>query len=208
MSSHADAGVAGGEEGSLDGELPAPRRVLADLVHAIAAIPLAGSADSTGPSNALRRVPHEHRALLATLHVLFPALLLPALDLLDRRRVVRFPLAPGPGRAPASARALYQIRGDHAHVVHLRSWHCTCAFFALAVASHGAGTDEDSSCGPSLASAPLAFSTPPCKHLLACLLADEWPALRAYTQADGLGRGAEEAAASPETLAGLVAGVL
>ena len=209
MSSQAETGVGGGEEGTRKDKLPAPRRLLADLVHAIAAIPLAASTDSAGPLNTLRRVPSEHRALLATLHVLFPALLLPALDLLDRRRVVRFPLTQGTTSRPStSLRALYQIRGDQAHVVHLRSWHCTCAFFALAVANHGADTDEDSSSASSLTSSPLAFSTPPCKHLLACLLAEEWPALQEYTQADGHGSDAKDTAASPETLAGLVAGVL
>lgn len=46
------------------------------------------------PSNPLKVVPPSHRTLLTTLHVLFPTLLLPALDLLDRRLVTRLSLVP------------------------------------------------------------------------------------------------------------------
>ncbi|KXJ97030.1 hypothetical protein Micbo1qcDRAFT_155773 [Microdochium bolleyi] len=46
------------------------------------------------PSNPLKLVPNSHRALLTTLHVLYPSTLLPALDLLDRRLVTRIRIPP------------------------------------------------------------------------------------------------------------------
>ncbi|KAH7040591.1 uncharacterized protein B0I36DRAFT_12796 [Microdochium trichocladiopsis] len=45
------------------------------------------------PSNPLKLIPNPHRALLSTLHVLYPSILLPALDLLDRRLVTRVVVA-------------------------------------------------------------------------------------------------------------------
>ncbi|KAK3372772.1 hypothetical protein B0T24DRAFT_242441 [Lasiosphaeria ovina] len=76
--------------------LPSPRRVLASLVDAIASIPLqqpAGPAQQQqqqeARTNPLRLVPLSHRYLIVTLHVLFPGLVLPALDLLDRGLVAR-----------------------------------------------------------------------------------------------------------------------
>ncbi|CAK7219294.1 hypothetical protein SCUCBS95973_003771 [Sporothrix curviconia] len=61
-----------------------------------------------------------------------------------------------------------------------------------------------------LAHFPLAFSTPPCKHLLACLLAEEWAALGDYVVAgvDHAAVGDNVDGCAPETLAGIVAGVL
>ncbi|CAK7562298.1 MAG: hypothetical protein SEPTF4163_000137 [Sporothrix epigloea] len=222
--------------------LPAPRAVLAGLIDAIAA---PSAASSSTNASAAREDTHtrqkrkmaEQRPLLAALHVLYPALTLPALDLLDRRRVVRWD---GRRRQPNSSSStpssagppLYQIRGggDRPHVVHLRAWHCTCAFFALQAAASmpaaampaatgvDAGPDAGADTGgraqvplqDALAHLPRAFSTPPCKHLLACLLAEEWAALDEYAVS-----GSDHAAAksdaidcSPETLAGIVAGVL
>ncbi|CAK7243724.1 MAG: hypothetical protein STHCBS139747_005251 [Sporothrix thermara] len=228
--------------------LPAPRNVLAGLIGAIAAAPITETpAASTalarcrGVSSRQTRIIEDKRPFLAVLHVLYPTLVLPALDLLDRRRVVRW----GERRLPSSSLSssssppLYQIRGgaDRPHVVHLRAWHCTCAFFALQAAAtiplstkdEDEDEDEDEGEGhgdgdgdgngnvndqrllkDALAHLPLAFSTPPCKHLLACLLAEEWTALDEHIVA-GIDQGASGSdvdGCTPETLAGVVAGVL
>jgi hypothetical protein len=79
--------------------LPKPRAVLTSLIDAISAIRLsqpepAPHRQHPGPGNPLKSVPPSYRPLLTTLHVLFPTLLLPALDLLDRRLVSRLWLVP------------------------------------------------------------------------------------------------------------------
>lgn len=92
--------------------LPTPRQLLTSILNQISGIP-APTAPSRGdgpaqgsnttrvridsfperagqpPSNPLRLIDPRHRPLFTTLHVLFPSLLLPALDLLDRSLVTR-----------------------------------------------------------------------------------------------------------------------
>lgn len=77
--------------------LPSPRTILNALLSRIATIPLppAPPSSSSGPSNPLSLTPPSHRHLIITLHVLFPTLMLPALDLLDRRLVARVILDDG-----------------------------------------------------------------------------------------------------------------
>ncbi len=83
--------------------LPTPRTLLTTLLNAISTIPLLPAPTTSHPSkpttnpspdssNPLRRVPPSHRHLITTLHVLFPGLLLPALDLLERGLVARISL--------------------------------------------------------------------------------------------------------------------
>ena len=94
--------------------LPTPRALLTSLITAISTIPLlpepgpepkeppADPAErraaekctlsNNSQSNPLRRVPPSHRHLITTLHVLFPSLLLPALDALERGLVGRVTL--------------------------------------------------------------------------------------------------------------------
>lgn len=96
--------------------LPTPRQLLTSVLNQISQIPAPtapgpGSAavqnsstiTRTGsfperarepPANPLRLLDARHRPLFTTLHVLFPSLLLPALDLLDRGLVTRL-LDPG-----------------------------------------------------------------------------------------------------------------
>lgn len=78
--------------------LPQTRQFLTSLINAISDIPLAQPEPhqqrQREPSNPLKAVPQSFRPLLTTLHVLFPTLLLPALDLLDRRLVTRLWLVP------------------------------------------------------------------------------------------------------------------
>ena len=88
------------------GTLPAPREVLTSLINGITSTP-AGfppqtqQGDTTSErSNPLKDLPASQRPLLATLHVLYPSLLLPALDLLDRNLVTRVRLAARPAGNP------------------------------------------------------------------------------------------------------------
>lgn len=93
--------------------LPTPRQLLTSLLTTISEIPSSTPAQqhpqqnppgtttttdplparpTAAPSNPLKSIPPTHRPLLTTLHVLFPSLLLPALDLLDRGLVTRLTL--------------------------------------------------------------------------------------------------------------------
>ncbi|GKT51869.1 uncharacterized protein ColSpa_12050 [Colletotrichum spaethianum] len=76
--------------------LPAPRIVITNLINSLASASLLPPSSSTVPAggggdtqNPLKSLPQSHRPLLVTLHVLFPSLVLPALDLLDRNLVTR-----------------------------------------------------------------------------------------------------------------------
>ncbi|RYP46744.1 hypothetical protein DL768_007091 [Monosporascus sp. mg162] len=80
--------------------LPAPRTLLTSLINTLASAPPA-PADPALP-NPLKHLPASHRSLLATLHALYPSVLLPALDVLDRRLVTRVFVNGGSGRAGAS----------------------------------------------------------------------------------------------------------
>ncbi|EFX06665.1 coproporphyrinogen 3 oxidase [Grosmannia clavigera kw1407] len=201
------------------GLLPSPQRLLVDLVRSIGAIAVdnddgddVGRREPSADGNPLARMPASQRPLLAALHVLFPAMLLPALDLLDRRRVVRYGSTATTDSTGEAAFPLYQVLGDTPHVVHLRAWHCTCAYFALRAAGaettrntdgeHGRNSpaDQNDQDTDTVDDNNLTlFSIPPCRHLLACLLAEKWPALRPHVLAiDGCG---------PEVLAGVAAGV-
>lgn len=96
--------------------LPTPRQLLTSVLNQISQIPAptapgpgSAPAQNSGtitrtdsfperarepPANPLRLLDARHRPLFTTLHVLFPSLLLPALDLLDRGLVTRL-LGPG-----------------------------------------------------------------------------------------------------------------
>ncbi|KAK0673430.1 hypothetical protein QBC41DRAFT_125157 [Cercophora samala] len=80
--------------------LPTPRHFLTTLLNRLSTIPLeppqppsAAINQTQPPNNALSRIPLAHRHLVITLHVLFPNLLLPALDLLDRGLVQKLTLS-------------------------------------------------------------------------------------------------------------------
>ncbi|GAB1313365.1 hypothetical protein MFIFM68171_03575 [Madurella fahalii] len=95
--------------------LPTPRTLLTSLINAISNIPLTESDPdqprkslllrdkSLAHANPLRQVPLSHRHLIITLHVLFPEMILPALDLLERGRVGRVVLTTPPAAATAAA---------------------------------------------------------------------------------------------------------
>ncbi|VBB77154.1 Putative protein of unknown function [Podospora comata] len=77
--------------------LPTPRHFLTNLINRLPTIPLEPpqppSINRMPNSNALSRIPVSHRHLIITLHVLFPNLVLPSLDLLDRGLVQKFALS-------------------------------------------------------------------------------------------------------------------
>jgi len=141
--------------------LPQPRELLTSLVNAISNIPLAqpvsvhglpGSRESS--FHPLKAVPVSYRHLLTTLHVLFPTLLLPALDLLDRSLVTRLvvdgiPSGGDPSEQLLPHAALYLVRSarptsnhprrhqahpptGNTYAVRLGAWNCSCAAFAFA----------------------------------------------------------------------------
>ncbi|KAJ0387354.1 hypothetical protein COL922a_002399 [Colletotrichum nupharicola] len=66
---------------------PTPRAVLSSLINTLTASPLTPLPQPG--SNPLKSLPQSQRPILVTLHVLFPSLVLPALDLLDRNLVTR-----------------------------------------------------------------------------------------------------------------------
>ncbi|KAK7920554.1 hypothetical protein PG985_008576 [Apiospora marii] len=90
--------------------LPTPRAILTSLINTLSSF--APSTPASGPQpvpspNPLRSLPPQARPLLATLHTLYPNVLLPALDLLDRRLVTR--IIP----VDVAATAVPAPQGDH-----------------------------------------------------------------------------------------------
>lgn len=66
-----------------------PRAVLTSLINTLTSAPRDPPPNARTSENALKSLPQSHRPLLVTLHVLFPSVVLPALDLLDRGLVTR-----------------------------------------------------------------------------------------------------------------------
>ncbi|KAH0444590.1 ubiquitin carboxyl-terminal hydrolase family protein [Colletotrichum camelliae] len=66
---------------------PTPRAVLTSLINSLTTTTLPPLPQPS--SNPLKSLPQSQRPILVTLHVLFPSLVLPALDLLDRNLVTR-----------------------------------------------------------------------------------------------------------------------
>ncbi|KAK2047338.1 hypothetical protein LZ31DRAFT_152483 [Colletotrichum somersetense] len=110
--------------------LPAPRVAITNLINSLTSAslpPLSPNTATTGDAgdaqNPLRSLPQSHRPVLVTLHVLFPSLVLPALDLLDRNLITRVVPEPastsGCGRGgddPADPAPAYHRRSpEHAH---------------------------------------------------------------------------------------------
>jgi hypothetical protein len=151
--------------------LPTPRTLLNSLLNSLTLPPPLEDSPPTSSSppagNPLKTLPPAHRALLTTLHVLFPPpTLLQALDLLDRGLVTRLVLLPPPQDHPSSAdpaagepnagttknkpeNAVYIVhssqsrnsraaRAGRVYEVRLEAWSCSCAAFAFA-AFPGAG---------------------------------------------------------------------
>src|SRR3569833_2764492 len=161
---------------------PTPRQLITALINTIGRLPvqepaLPATERRRGPvepssANPLSRADPSARSLLATLHVLFPVLLLPALDLLARQVVVRLvrvdddaaaPAANNPSPPPppppppppvcylvhsAAPSSTSARRGRPAsavppYVVHVHAWSCTCATFAFAAFPPQAAARDD-----------------------------------------------------------------
>ncbi|KAI6091052.1 hypothetical protein F4821DRAFT_255339 [Hypoxylon rubiginosum] len=74
--------------------LPTHRRFLTSLIDSLTSIPVAGPQSAPGHNaiadgNPLKLIPPACRPLFTTLYALYPLILLPALDLLDRRLATR-----------------------------------------------------------------------------------------------------------------------
>lgn len=246
------------------GTLPSQRQLLSDLIERLRAEhaddeTAQDDAATTGEGPEAKTyssspVPETwdspaRKSILLTLHVVFPGMLLPALDLLDRNLVQR--LTPsgqqrekdygrqddalpesrdmeekaqreGQGRVyiVRSAAPTMPRRGGgeavpvQTYLVHLDAWNCSCAGFAVDVfsgahaSSDGEACEEEageqSSCvfgGTSAVQvgAHGAENVPCCKHLLACVLVDEWE--------DLFVKHAEDRMCTREELAGVIAGI-
>lgn len=227
--------------------LPSHRQLVTTLMASISDIApstSAGEATSSQPpppaqppsTSPLQAIPPPQRPLLLTLHVLFPNLLLPALDLLDRGLITRLArkysttaqdgnggVEPVSGDLSASGKPrddIFIVRSlastlsrrtrdstlsSKRYIVHLDAWNCSCASFTFdAFPSHPVPATEQAEC-PSrdewsfggLSLNPSSDVPPCCKHLLACLLVNKWPAI--------LGQYVEEREISREEMAGIVA---
>lgn len=141
--------------------LPSHRKFLTTLIEALSQdpasqIPAAPPSSLLVPtaSSPLETVTANQRRLLLTLHVLFPNLLLPALDLLDRGLVAQLKLSSeaNVGAASASQTAVIRSRtflvkslattlsrrprdllssSSQRYIVLLDSWNCSCANFTF-----------------------------------------------------------------------------
>jgi hypothetical protein len=185
--------------------LPSPRHFLTSLIDSIANIQPAPVDDARpGPPNPLRHLPPSVRPLLTTLHVLFPALLLPSLDLLDRSLVTA--VLPEQQEEPSLKPSFFLVRSVAStsrktynaftaatpYVVRLDAWNCSCANFAFEAfpsagrgATIGPATEVYEPCDEDAGDLETEFGglsfdgreaggVPCCKHLLACLLAERW----------------------------------
>lgn len=249
----------------MPGTLPSQRELLTNLVHALSETHHddGGNAAPAIPSAAERHSSPvvetwsspQRKNLILTLHVVFPGMLLPALDLLDRNLVRRLTQrtappsdkdrrqgAPSPSRLQqdqaqgerptAERQPVYTVRSvastlprrgaagpatsTRVYLVHLGAWSCSCAGFAVdAYAATGSKGWAEAATGGHEDAVARAFkfgglsttgldahgaeTMPCCKHLLACLLADEW--------GEQLAAHVEEKSCTKEELAGIIAGI-
>ena len=208
--------------------LPPHRQFLTSLINSLSKTPSSHPEEASPPSgypHQQQAIPLSRRRLLLTLHVLFPNLLLPALDLLDRSLVTRLVASDASSNQAGQQQGLYLIKSlastmsrrrretaaARLYLVQLSAWNCTCASFSLdafpaTVRSTTAVTgDDDDAEGESWAIGGLSLDgykgmgedVPCCKHLLAALLGDSWE--------DVMGSYVQEAKATMEELAGIIA---
>ncbi|KAK5658602.1 hypothetical protein OQA88_1995 [Cercophora sp. LCS_1] len=204
--------------------LPPPLKILNTLLTTITTIPL--SPQTTPAQNTLARIPLSHRHLIITLHVLFPSILLPALDLLDRNLVAHLTVhvegeeeqpeiyhvhsAQTPSKRHRQRSSSSSSSGNgKAYIVRLGAWNCTCAGFAFSVYGMGdcqvdnrldgvGGDERERQRGLFGGLSTVGEGVPICKHLLACLLAAGWDALGGYVV---------EGRVTREEMAGIVADI-
>ena len=227
--------------------LPSPRQVLTSLISSLNHLHAPSTSNNpTHSTNPLAELPAEARNLFITLHCLFPAELLPALDLLDRRLVTALTRLCNPAAAATNAQpAVYYVRSarggrresererhragerqrdrereSESYEVRLTAWNCSCPAFTLSAftrAFEGVSAGEEaareeglemgrekgklgSDNGWSFGGLGLGSDeglSPVCKHLLACVLAEQCPLLQGCVERRVVGK---------EELAGWAAG--
>ncbi|KPM41214.1 hypothetical protein AK830_g5356 [Neonectria ditissima] len=213
--------------------LPSHRQLLTTLINSVSDIALTtnGASSSSPPpppssSSPLQAIAHADRPLLLTLHVLFPNLLLPALDLLDRKLVTR--LRQGEDRAAdvGTNHGIFLVRSlavtlttrrtrepapsTQRYIVHLDTWNCSCASFTFDAYPNHPGPADDAAPQPREPGTEWSFGgvsrdgqgassgdVPCCKHILACLLFTKWPRM--------LDRYVEDRSISRDEMAGILA---
>ncbi|CAH0020452.1 unnamed protein product [Clonostachys rhizophaga] len=196
--------------------LPSHRQVLTALIDAISAACTVNEQESDAATQ-----PTDRRRLFLTLHVLFPNLLLPALDLVDRKLVTLVTLHSAAEDEPpcsiilvksAVAKPIRRGRPPEPprnYVVRLSAWSCNCASFSVDAflptsgerSTFAGGEVHDHSGGLfgglSSDGSAVPGHVPCCKHLLAAVLASQWGHL--------LGGYMERRFVTKEELAGLLA---
>ncbi|KAK7208692.1 hypothetical protein V2G26_015870 [Clonostachys chloroleuca] len=154
--------------------LPSHRQVLTALIDAISAACTVNEQESDATTQ-----PTNRRCLFLTLHVLFPNLLLPALDLIDRKLVTRVTLHGAAEEEPS----------------------CSVMLVKSAVAKpirRGRPPEPPRNyVVPQCMELAVPGHVPCCKHLLAAVLASQWGHL--------LGGYMERRSVTKEELAGLLA---
>jgi coproporphyrinogen III oxidase len=204
--------------------LPSHRQLLSSLITAVSQPPPQSSTPLPQNPTLKASIPPSRRQFLLTLHVLFPTLLLPALDLLDRELITC--LITDQEQESSRRDRIYVVKSlastlrgaqrrgvakqapEGRYVVRLTAWNCSCASFALEAygGSSRPGSSEAKAQGET-AQRDVLFgglsleeaNVPCCKHLLACLLADNWEAV--------LGGRIESRHVTREELAGIIASV-
>jgi len=146
--------------------LPTPTAFLTSLISTLPSTSTPHEAP-TSPS----AIPPTTKSPLLTLHAIFPTLLLPALDLLDRHLITRLVLQDGPteqatsgndrherkkvvyyvkSNAHRDGRSRYSRGGDvggTSYEVRTEVWSCTCAAFAFSAFNRPGAFPEYESCG-------------------------------------------------------------
>ena len=223
---------------SMTSGLPSHRQLFSSLITAVCEPPPPSSSSPPSHNPSLQAsIPPSRRQFLLTLHVLFPTLLLPALDLLDRELITRLTLE----GSSAGSRAKHQVyivkslastlkgaqrraagpsgaKVDVKYAVRLGAWNCTCAGFALD--AYGGSKRTPVTTSSSLTAVPTSAEVeveslyggysldgtgrgeadvPCCKHILACLLAENWGSV--------LGGRVEAKAVTREEMAGVIASI-
>lgn len=206
-------------------KLPSHRQLLASLIDSLSKDAHPSQEDSDNTSI----IPQDCRRLLLTLHVLFPNLLLPALDLLDRRLIIRvrsslaeaitgdqrptennvWDLYVVKSVASTLTRRHRENTASKSYAVRLSAWNCSCVSFVFDAFSPEKVASEEDDVGETQSwsfgglsldgRTGAAEHVPCCKHLLACLLAQRWNGL--------LGGYIDERIATREELAGIIAGL-
>lgn len=186
--------------------VPAHQRLLSSLIAS-----LSESGECSVQADPQQQQHHEakprFRSLLLTLHVIFPNLVLPALDLIDRQLVARLQAGAETSNEPGNIQA-YAVQSlssentsravpkdtlSRVHIIHLAAWNCSCNDFSRdkfctqktgeirgARTGNACISDSDGLPGgfPPRYTSLNSDHVPCCKHLLACLMA-EWTRSRA-----------------------------